>query len=105
VDRLGGDRLGGDGLGGGTLLIEPLPRAGLYTLDRAEGMAGVFPVNLFDERETRAAVSEDLMVSGQPASGVSSLDGEREIWEWFVFAALVLLAGEWMLYAWRSRLS
>jgi len=80
-----------------------VPRAGLYTL-RAGGEAlGRVAVNLHDEIETMARSMPSLRISGRDVVAQASGEAPREVWPWFVLAALVVLSGEWLLSAWLSR--
>jgi hypothetical protein len=58
-------------------------------------------VNLLDEGESAIATADTLRVSGESVSAAvgGGGSGPREIWEWFVLAALLLLALEWFLHA------
>ncbi len=88
-----------------------LPRAGVYRIDAGgEGEGGgdggrAIAVNLLDEGESAIATADTLRVSGESVSAAvgGGGSGPREIWDWFVLAALLLLALEWFLHAWMMR--
>ncbi len=88
--------------------IGPIPRAGLYRLRTDNGRPAdpeTVIVNMLSERETRLVPqlqAGDL--PGGVASGPGVTDGgPREIWHWFVLAAILPLTVEWFVYAWRMR--
>ncbi|MFN0012292.1 MAG: vWA domain-containing protein [Phycisphaerales bacterium] len=83
-------------------LVGPLERAGLYRVSGAAGMEAV-AVNTFDERATSLAGSGTLPMIGDAGEAVSAGSGPREVWHWFVLAALVLATAEWFVYAWQMR--
>ncbi|MEO1007918.1 MAG: VWA domain-containing protein [Planctomycetota bacterium] len=79
-----------------------IPRAGVYTLvDPVPGDQRALAVNLLDPRESALAAgvafeSEDAASGIGPQAGDG---GERDVWHWFVLAALAILAIEWFLSA------
>ncbi len=81
-----------------------IERAGLYLLPGADPPAGI-AVNLLDEHESAIRVERRIQVGGQAidGSGGAGARAPREIWPWFVLAALALLAIEWFLNAWMMR--
>ncbi|HEX2837215.1 MAG TPA: VWA domain-containing protein [Phycisphaerales bacterium] len=84
-----------------TLSVGVLPRAGVYVV-RAEG-SGRTPkavaINVADPVETAAASPESVRVEGREIGSVQPTRVPQEVWQWFVVAALVLLAAEWVVYA------
>jgi hypothetical protein len=82
-----------------------LDRAGIYEVTALPSgqEAGPIAVNLLDETESTLGVRPMLHVSGETASASHAGSGPREVWAWFVAAALALLAIEWFLYAWQMR--
>lgn len=81
-----------------------LPLVGVYSVAGAVEDDSVLPVNLFDPVESAIATAESVDISGQRAeAGALSDAAPREIWHWFIIAALILLTLEWILYAWRMR--
>jgi len=79
-----------------------LERAGVYLLEEATPAdQRAVAVNLLDERESRLSASAD------PPAGIGGVQGgsrgralgQRELWPWFVLAAVALLAVEWLLSA------
>ncbi len=79
-----------------------LERAGVYRVE-AGGEARSIAVNLLDETESALLTRDALRVSGEAVAAGVGGRGPREIWEWFVLAALLLLALEWFLHAWLMR--
>ncbi len=66
----------------------------------------VIPVNLLDERESSLEAPGVLAAPGGDVARAGSGLGEgepREAWPWFVMAAAVLLAVEWVVFAARAR--
>ncbi len=87
---------------GAPVLVGPLERAGLYRVSGVAGLSAV-AVNAFDERATSLASSGTLPIIGDAGEAVSARSGPREVWHWFVLAALVLATVEWFVYAWQMR--
>jgi hypothetical protein len=81
-----------------------LDRAGVYRVTGVREEDAVVAVNLCDERESGLAAA-DVRVPGATVerSATGEKEGWREIWHWFVAAALLLLTVEWFVYAWRMR--
>lgn len=81
-----------------------LDLAGVYRLpNAAEGATSAFAVNLLDPNESAIALAESLQVSGEAVLASTGDRGPREVWPWFVAAAVALLAIEWLLNAWMMR--
>ncbi|MBX3375494.1 MAG: BatA and WFA domain-containing protein [Phycisphaeraceae bacterium] len=81
-----------------------LDLAGVYRLSNAaEGATSAFAVNLLDPDESAIALAESLQVSGEAVPASTGDGGPREVWPWFVAAAVALLAIEWLLNAWMMR--
>ena len=59
--------------------------------------------NLLDETESALRVANALRVAGQSVEGVGGEGGPREVWHWFVLAALLLLMTEWLVSGWMLR--
>ena len=82
-----------------------LERAGLYRATGAAPPGDALAVNLVSEAESSIVTSDTLDVisgSGDRASTTSasaSTGGPREVWHWFVLAALVLSTLEWLAFA------
>src|SRR5262249_23294116 len=78
-----------------------LDHTGVYL---AEGTAQrTFAVNLLDATESALATSDELKLGGRVVSANDKSPVARELWPWFLIAASLLLAAEWLLYAWRAR--
>ncbi len=89
---------------GAVVSIGPLPRAGVYRIEGAIEEDETLVVNLLDPTETALATSDDLRIAGRPTAATGAEEATpREIWQWFVLAAIILLIPEWILFAWRSR--
>ena len=92
----------------GSATIGVIPMAGVYDIAANPPLPppdGVIPVNMFSESESAISTESKVEVAGReavarPVAGMAP----REIWSWFVAAALVLLALEWMIFAWRIRI-
>ena len=82
-----------------------LERAGLYRATGAAPPGDALAVNLVSEAESSIVTSDTLDVisgSGDRAgttSASASTGGPREVWHWFVLAALVLSTLEWLAFA------
>lgn len=85
--------------------IGPLERAGVYTIraDRGEVAPRVAAINLADDTESALRTRDQVQVSGQSVSAAATGRAPAEIWPWFVMAAGVLLAVEWIVFAIKSR--
>lgn len=77
--------------------------AGVYQVRGAAGVSAL-AVNLADEFESLARTSDTVTISGVARSPAAADGGApREVWAWFVTAALALLTIEWFLFAWQMR--
>ena len=104
------------------------PRAGLAAVEAfsqdgrplspgVTSFDALLPINLLDAREStaisRPALDLPIASAGAgtdtipgetgSASAPASAPGSREIWDWFIAAAAILLALEWFVYAWQCR--
>lgn len=84
-----------------------VPRlAGVY---RCEGVAPGFETivaNLASPLESSLATRGSVVIAGRESIAGSDRAGDppkREVWHWFILAAMALLTVEWFIYAWRSR--
>lgn len=89
----------------GSVSLGSLPRVGVYRVsgagvDGVDAGSFVLAASLLDPIETSLSSSRDLSIAGRTiaGSGVEEL-APREVWHWFVIAAVVLLAVEWFAYA------
>lgn len=85
----------------GTLSVGVLPRAGVYVVraEASERTPKAVAVNVADPVETTAASPQSVRVEGREIGSVQPTRVPQEVWQWFVVAALVLLAAEWVVYA------
>ncbi len=97
-------RVTGRGASGVVSLGVP-PFVGVYSVRGVDDADSVAPVNLADASESAIRTSDSLPIATR--AGASTAAGEaapREVWHWFVLAAVGFLALEWLLFAWRMRL-
>lgn len=87
-----------------TVSLGALPRAGLYAIEGAIERDRRVAANLADAHESVAGTRDVVLLAGE-ARRAGSTEGAppREIWKWFVLAALLVLTAEWLLYAWQMR--
>ena len=83
----------------GVLTAGILPKAGVYLVEGDSALDRAIAVNLTDETESALASPSTLEVAGKPVEGVTTAAAPREVWDWFVMAALGLLVVEWFVYA------
>ncbi len=82
-----------------------IAKAGVYRAEGAEESERVVGVSVLNANETSLVVRESVEFAGSPAPSVRSGGVVlREIWPWFVMAAAVLLAIEWLVYGLRMRI-
>lgn len=75
-----------------------LAHAGVYTI-RTRGADPVpIAVNLGDEFESLLGAADRVAIAGEEVSGVAGAPRPRELWSWFVLAAAIVLAIEWLVY-------
>ncbi len=97
----------------GRLNLGVIARAGLYVVSRVAsgganaaeiGAPGIAAVNMLSEGESLVRTHAEMKLSSNmPPAKLpigAAVEGGREIWNWFVLAAVVLLTLEWLLYAW-----
>lgn len=82
-----------------------IERAGLYRLTSVPARDSVLAVNLASEHETLLRTGTELrlaheMPPSSPLSNAQQTPSGREVWHWFVIAAIAILTIEWVLYAW-----
>lgn len=90
------------------VLIPPLRRAGIYELLPSKTSTAdprLIAVNLMDPFESLCAAAPSIEIGGR----VTSASGEegtarREIWNWFILAAAVLLIVEWLIFDRKMRI-
>lgn len=80
-----------------------LERVGVYRVTTPAGSQGFVAVNLLDPVESALRVRDSLRIAGERVEASGPGEGPRELWPYFVAAALVLLAVEWFLNAWLMR--
>lgn len=85
---------------GGRVTLGPFPIAGVYRLSGVIAEDSLAAVNLLDPNESLIAARDSVEIGGTTVGGTSASSlGRREVWHWFVLAAVVLASIEWMLYA------
>lgn len=75
-------------------------RAGVYTDSSGRP---VLVVNLVLSDETAIRTTDTVRVGGRRVIAGSSTEGHREVWHWFVIAAVCVLTIEWLVFAERMR--
>jgi len=83
-----------------------LPLAGIYAVKGVarDSVDSLLAVNLCDGWESRLATSETIDIPGTRArSNADASDSRRELWQWFIVAALALLTIEWFVFARQMR--
>lgn len=90
-------------LNGNLFIYADTTQSGIYTLDVFEGarrlQGASFAVNLFDPNESNITPRETVQVGrAEISETVGERIGQREFWQWFALAALVLLLLEWFAY-------
>lgn len=84
-----------------TVSLGVLERAGIYRLNGAVEPA--VAVNLTDAWTSLLRTSDTLEVIGQAGAKVEAIGSPREVWRWFVLAAVCLLSVEWLIYTLQMR--
>ena len=81
-------------------------RVGLYTAENPmEKPWDKLPVNLTDAAESDIRTVDKLDIGGRTVQGeAASTMARREVWPWFVWAALAVLVVEWIVYTRRMYL-
>lgn len=88
----------------GDISLGHVARTGLYVVrGGASGSDRAVAVNLVNATETALASPDTVQIDGKPVAMISTGRGQREVWHWFVLAALALLGVEWLVYAARVR--
>jgi hypothetical protein len=96
----------------GRAILPMFTRVGLYTTPPASPKSpgaeqpwDRIGVNLLDANESDLRVAQDLQIGSTLTKGqLGSSVVKKEIWPWFVLAALVLLMLEWIVYTRRMSL-
>jgi len=90
------------------ILLPPLKRAGIYELLPSEDGGGsprLIAVNLMDPFESLVAGVPQIEIGGETSVGTGSdRNARREIWDWFVLAAVILLTLEWIIFDRKMRI-
>jgi len=92
---------------GNTVTVDPFPRVGLYkTSADVDPRDRELMVNLLDQQEsdTRVAGSLQIGTSASVQGQAEAVAIRKEIWPWFVWGALALLAIEWLVYVRRMHI-
>ncbi len=84
-----------------------IPRlAGIYHCENAAATSETIIANLVNPRESALATRSSIEIAGRASTSGTDHTGDppkREVWHWFVLAAMLLLTVEWFIYAYRSR--
>ncbi|MEM9348296.1 MAG: VWA domain-containing protein, partial [Planctomycetota bacterium] len=108
IDRLtyaGPQAIAGRALGT-TFTVDAFPRVGLYeTKAEVPTRYKQLAVNLLDTDESDPRIAEVLEIgtSGQ-TQAAQAVEIRKEIWPWFVWAALAVLLVEWLVYTRRMHI-
>lgn len=90
--------------GGEWVPLGPFERVGVYALDGASEENRLLAVNLLEPLESALESRESVEVAGGSVTAARAGSiAPREVWPWFVLAAVVLLAVEWLVFALRMR--
>ena len=90
----------------GVLRLAEAELTGVYSIDIPETARRVFAVNLTDSKESNIAPLEKIILSGteieseQKSTAASSFP----LWSFLVFAALILVCCEWLIYNFKVRI-
>ncbi len=91
----------------GAMVSLGIPRlAGIYHCENAAPTSETIIANVLNPRESALASKSSLQIAGRASTSGTDRTGEepkREVWHWFVLAAMLLLTVEWFIYAWRSK--
>ncbi len=88
----------------GLVSLGVIEREGVYELDApGEESPPHVAVNVCDARATSLSVAPALSIAGTTTSDTAPARERREAWPWLVACAAVLLAIEWLLNAWQTR--
>lgn len=95
----------------GIASIGLLDRAGLYRLSQGGGVGSdglapsiPIPVNVLDAKESAARSLDVVRLGTRSIESSSGQARPREIWHWFILAAICMLMLEWILFAFRARI-
>ncbi|MDF1844003.1 MAG: BatA and WFA domain-containing protein [Rubripirellula sp.] len=97
--RVGGEvteiRLGTSGIA--EILATEQP--GNYRIEAKDELAGLFAINLFDQRESTIAAAPSIEVGYVAVeAAVGNAEERKDYWRWALVAMLGVLAAEWWLY-------
>lgn len=89
---------------GERITVGPFPLAGKHTLSGVVEPDATMFVSLLDPFESRIGVRDALETAGLRTEAISASSvAPREVWHWFVLAAVALLMIEWFIFALRMR--
>ncbi|XAM01034.1 VWA domain-containing protein [Phycisphaeraceae bacterium D3-23] len=93
---------------GNAVTVDPFPRVGLYTTSSrdVEPRDRELMANLLDQQESDTRVAGQLTIgtSAVASQAAQQVQVRKEIWPWFVWGALALLAIEWLVYTRRMHI-
>jgi hypothetical protein len=80
------------------LAIKDTGASGLYTVE-GKGFRAQFAVNMLNREESNTKPRAEITMAGEPVTGArGAVVSNRDLWRWFVIAALCLIALEWAAY-------
>jgi Aerotolerance regulator N-terminal len=86
----------------GSITVGPFRRAEVKEIGDQEIGVGVL-----DRDESMLSVRSPVVVGSSSQRNIDRYEGrsERDLWRWFTLAAIGLIAIEWFVYAWRTKVS
>ncbi len=90
----------------GAAVLPPFPLAGVYTTtDTIQPPFDRLGVNLLDPQESDLRTMDVLNVRTTDAdTAVQTASIRREVWQWFIWAALAVMLIEWLIYTRRMHI-
>lgn len=91
---------------GNHVTVASFPHVGVYRTEAAVGeRVQQLAVNLLDQHESDTRTAAELRIdTTDVAVKAQAVEVQQELWPWFVWGALALLAVEWLVYVKRMRI-